>query len=64
VRERTRAAIGAFDAGNPKWYPWLSENLLKYGAEFDTSELLRSFLGHPLSADVLVSTIAAIRQPK
>ena len=28
LRARTREAIGAFDAGNPRWYGWLSENLL------------------------------------
>jgi oligoendopeptidase F len=64
VRQRTRAAIGPFDAGNPQWYAWLSENLLKSGGELDTSQLLERFLGHPLSPDALVSTIAAIGQPR
>jgi Peptidase family M3 len=61
VRQRTSAVIGPFDAGNPKWYAWLSENLLKFGGEFDTSELLERFLGKPLTADALIQEIESIQ---
>ena len=60
MRKRTRDVIGAFDAGNPEWYPWTSEHLLKFGAEFDTAELLKRFLGRPLSASALVEEIASM----
>ena len=61
IRQHTRAAIGPFDAGNARWYPWLSENLLKFGGEFDTSKLLERFLGRPLAADALIHEIASIK---
>jgi len=61
LRKRTRAAIGPIDAGNAQWYSWLSENLLKFGGEFDTSQLLERFLGRPLSAESLVEEIASIK---
>ena len=60
MRKRTRDAIGEFDAGNPEWYPWTSEHLLEFGAEFDTAQLLERFLGRPLSASALVEEIASI----
>jgi hypothetical protein len=59
IRNRTRASIGDFDAGNPKWYPWISDQLLKYGAEMDTAQLLEQFLGRPLSTSALVDDIAS-----
>ncbi len=36
MRARTSEAIGPFDAGNPAWYGWLSERLLRFGSERDT----------------------------
>jgi hypothetical protein len=59
MRNRTREAIGDFDAGNSKWYPWTSDQLLKYGAELDTAQLLEQFLGRPLSTSALVDEIAS-----
>jgi Zn-dependent M32 family carboxypeptidase len=60
VRKRTRDAIGPFDAGNARWYEWLTENLLQFGGGLDTSELMVRFLGRPLSSDALVAEIASI----
>jgi hypothetical protein len=60
LRARTRAAIGPFDAGNPRWYPWLSENLLKHGASIDAPEMLRQFLGRPVSPQALIAEIGSI----
>jgi len=64
VRKRTRDVIGPFDAGNARWYDWLTENLLKVGGGLDTSDLLVRFLGRPLSSDALVAEIASIRAKK
>jgi hypothetical protein len=33
LRARIAESIGSFDAGNPQWYPWLSEHLLRFGAQ-------------------------------
>ena len=57
VRAHTRATIGPFDAGNPRWYAWLSQQLLASGGEYDTAELMQRFLGRPVSARALVEEI-------
>jgi hypothetical protein len=54
VRGRIRQSLGPFDAGDPRWYPWISEHLLKVGGEFETAELLRQFLGRPVSPKALI----------
>jgi Zn-dependent M32 family carboxypeptidase len=60
IRKRTRESIGTINAGNHEWYPWTSDQLLKFGAEFDTAPLLERFLGRPLSAAALVEEVASI----
>jgi Peptidase family M3 len=57
IRERIRQSIGPFDAGNPRWYSWTSEHLLRIGGEVETQELLRGFLGHPVSPQPLIDDI-------
>jgi oligoendopeptidase F len=62
IRKHTRESIGSFDAGNSKWYAWTSEQLLRFGAELDTVDLLERFLGRPLSATALVDEVASINR--
>ena len=57
LRQRITQQIGAFDLGNVRWYAWLSQNLLRYGTERETSDLLRDFLGRPVSPDALLNDI-------
>ena len=57
MRASTAAAIGPFDTGNPRWYAWLSGQLLQYGSERDTRRLLQDLLGRPLSPDALLEQI-------
>ncbi len=57
MRAKTTGVIGPFDAGNPSWYPWLSERLLRYGSERDTKTLMRSLLGRPPSPDALIEQL-------
>jgi Zn-dependent M32 family carboxypeptidase len=57
IRKRIRACIGPFDAGNPRWYAWTSAHLLRYGASIGTRELLRQFLGRPVSPDALLEQL-------
>lgn len=64
IRARVREQIGPFDAGNPRWYPWLSEHLLRFGSERDTPALLREFLGRPLSVEALLQQIGRIKAQK
>jgi hypothetical protein len=54
IRQHIRQSLGPFDAGDPSWYPWISEHLLKVGGEFETAELLRQFLGRPVSPQALI----------
>ena len=60
LRRRTREAIGPFDAGNPRWYAWTTEQLLRHGASIPTPDLLRTFLGRPVSPEALLAELARI----
>jgi len=60
LRARVREEVGTFATGNERWYPWLSEKLLRSGAERETSELLREFLGHPVSPGPLLENIRGL----
>ena len=57
MRARTAAEIGSFDTGNPRWYAWLSGQLLQYGSQRDTQQLMQDLLGRPLSADALLEQV-------
>ena len=60
LRDRLRAAIGPFDAGNPRWFSYASDHLLRYGAAIDTPELLGRFLGRPVSISPLLAQIERV----
>jgi imidazolonepropionase-like amidohydrolase len=60
IRAVTRAAIGPFDAGNARWYAWLSERLLQDGAALDPPRLFARFLGRPVSPAALIAEIESI----
>lgn len=54
IRQRAAELIGPMDAGNPHWYAWSSEDLLRFGSERDTRQLMQDLLGRPpTSAAVL-----------
>ncbi len=63
LRRRTRAAIGDFDAGNRRWYRWISRQLLRHGTEVNTATLIRQFLGRGVSTDALLTELARIAPP-
>ena len=60
IRQRTREALGPFETGNPRWYSWTSEHLLRFGEEVDTPTLLRQFLGRPVSPQALLDQIRRV----
>ncbi|HSE49906.1 MAG TPA: hypothetical protein VLA96_11920 [Terriglobales bacterium] len=64
LRARIREQIGPFDTGNRRWYGWVSENLLKTGREQETADLLRRFLGRPVSPEALQKELARMREAK
>ncbi|MBL8550198.1 MAG: hypothetical protein JNJ73_09440 [Hyphomonadaceae bacterium] len=57
IRARIAADIGAFDAGNPRWYGYVSDRLFRFGGERPPAELLQSFLGRPVSPDALIADL-------
>ena len=63
LRARVREEIGPFATGNERWYPWLTQNLLRFGAERETSELLRNFLGHAVSPGPLLNDLQRLAPP-
>ena len=58
MRRRIAAGIGGFDTGNPRWYPWLSQQLLRYGSSRDTRTLMDGFLSRPVSPQALIDQLA------
>ncbi|QUD90461.1 hypothetical protein [Phenylobacterium montanum] len=60
LRDRFRRAVGDFDAGNPRWYPYASAHLLRFGAAAPTQDLLRGFLGRPVSIEPLLAMIRSL----
>jgi hypothetical protein len=61
LRERIGKELGPFATGDPRWYGWVAERLLRAGVEQDTATLLRGFLGRPVSPDALIADIRRIR---
>jgi hypothetical protein len=60
IRQHIRDAIGPFDTGNPRWYPWISEHLLQFGSSVETAQLLRNFLGRPVAPDALLRQLQRV----
>ena len=60
MRAAIAQAIGPFDTGNARWYPWTSEKLLRYGSEKSAKRLMDELLGRPLSPDALLTEIRRI----
>ena len=62
LRARIRAAIGPFDAGNARWYGFVSQRLLAQGAAVDTPVLLRGFLGRAVTPVALIAQVGRIQR--
>jgi Zn-dependent M32 family carboxypeptidase len=54
IRQRIAGQLGPFAAGDPRWYGWISQHLLSSGEELETAQLLRQFLGRPVSPQALL----------
>jgi hypothetical protein len=57
MRQHIRESLGPFDTGDPRWYSWLQEQMLRYGSERDSRTLLQDFLGRPVSPQPLLNQI-------
>jgi hypothetical protein len=60
IRQRISEEIGGFDTGNPRWYPWTSGRLLRFGSSVETATLLRRFLGRQVSPDAILHQLQRI----
>ncbi len=61
IRARIASELGGFSTGDSRWFKWLSEHLLASGEEYETADLLRQFLGRPVSPDALIAQLERIR---
>jgi hypothetical protein len=64
MRSHIREALGPFDTGDPRWYGWLQEHLLRYGSERDSRTLMQDFLGRPVSPQALLDQIHRLAPAK
>jgi hypothetical protein len=61
IRQRIEQELGPFAAGDPRWFGWISAQLLASGEEHQTFELLRQFLARPVSPDALLAQLHRLR---
>jgi len=54
LRQRITQELGPFQTGESRWFAWLGQHLLASGEQHPTSELLRKFLGRPVSPEALL----------
>jgi hypothetical protein len=58
LRDRLRELRGDWSAGDPGWYPFVADRLLRYGGERPPADLLHELLGGPLTADAMLADMA------
>ncbi len=58
MRQRIVDVAGGFDTGNPGWYEWVGDRLLRYGSQRDARWLMQQLLGRPVSPAALMTQIA------
>jgi hypothetical protein len=57
MRAKIEQSIGPFDAGNSRWYPWVSQHILQYGSQRPAKQLLEQLLGRAPSPAALITDI-------
>ena len=58
LRARIRELRGDWSAGDPGWYAFVSERLLRYGGERSPATLIADLLGGPLTEEPLLADLA------
>ncbi len=57
IRQHIRESLGPFETGDPRWYGYVSEHLLRYGLEREPAVLLKDFFGRPVSPQALLENL-------
>jgi hypothetical protein len=60
LRQRITSQLGPFDSGEPRWFGWLADNLLKSGEAQPTAVQLRQFLGRGVTPQALLDDLRRI----
>ena len=60
LRQRITRQLGPFDSGEPRWFGWLADNLLRSGEEQPTAVQLRQFLGRGVTPQALLDDLRRI----
>ena len=60
IRQHIADQLGPFAGGDSRWYGWISQQLLMSGEELETAQLLRRFLGRPVSPQALLDQVHRI----
>jgi hypothetical protein len=58
IRARVLAERGPFSTAGTSLYPWLSEQLYRFGRERTSRTVLEAFLGHQMQPDALLADLA------
>jgi hypothetical protein len=57
VRARIRQVRGDWSTGDPGWYPYVADGLLRFGGSRTPGAILADFLGGPLTPDALLEDL-------
>jgi hypothetical protein len=57
LRAAIRAQRGDWSTGDPGWYPFVAERLLRFGAERAPAELIADLLGGPLTDEPMLADL-------
>ena len=63
IRQRITQQLGPFQAGEPRWFGWLSGQLLASGEEDESAAALVRFLGRPVSPEALIGELHRMSVP-
>jgi hypothetical protein len=55
IRARTRELHGPFITGDSAWYRWLAPRLYRFGLERPTQDVIREFLGGPVTPAAILA---------
>ena len=58
LRDRIASERGSWLAGDAGWYPWVRDRLFRFGASRPAAEVVRAFLGAPLTPQAILADLS------